>query len=187
MKKHHQLIQRKTWFWTVLASGLCLQFSYTETILPAFFISKDKNKNLVKYDLKVNGDCSLNRDEPFDFYWMSFNDNKFERENMNFIEKHYYGVNLDKTDNQEVKGEVKILKKMNLGMVLTVRLKKNNGKCDVESLVNTKDGEVLLKNIHLQKFDGQKPSELIVIGKNLKSNQDVNLLIDLKKLPRSDD
>jgi Domain of unknown function (DUF4833) len=73
-----------------------------DEVSPLFFIERNKNKNLVQYDIRLTGNSNLANIKPVHVYWILENG---RREELNQMERMYaYGiVHQEKLDQNKVK------------------------------------------------------------------------------------
>ena len=84
----------------------------------AFMIAKDQNQNLVQYDARLDQDCNFDRSEPFDIYWLIWeNDAKLKRESLSFLERGLYGLDYHITAPREMIADVRVFKSRRIAVI----------------------------------------------------------------------
>ena len=70
----------------------------SETFL--FFIQRNRNKNTIVYDARLNTDGNFDRSEPIDVYWRRYNSSNGTRDELKWIEQKFaYGYDSDPDGN----------------------------------------------------------------------------------------
>lgn len=127
----------------------------------ALVVTKEINKNSVHYDVIPNDDCTFDTKNPMNIYWTVFDPekNEYKRENLNFVEKFIYGLEIEMKSSDTLIAEVKALKKKNIRMPMTFKLKKDRRGCRLDRGSD-------LTRIHLQKFLNSKPTQAVLFTRS---------------------
>ncbi|MDR0890792.1 MAG: DUF4833 domain-containing protein [Endomicrobium sp.] len=67
-----------------------------------FTISKNQNKNIVVYDIKLNEKGEIINNNPIEVYWLIYTNKKYIKTSINKLEEKAYGFKLTNKDNQLV-------------------------------------------------------------------------------------
>lgn len=79
-----------------------------------FHIERNKNKNQVHYNLKINKSCSIVSDRPIEGFWIRVENGSNDREEFNMLDKIAYGIAEQKHDGPWVYFTLKALENIKI-------------------------------------------------------------------------
>ena len=113
-----------------------------------FYIQRSMNANTIAYEINVDENNQLNKDQPIHPYWIRYEEDGSNKELSQIERKFAYGVNSEPKHNQEEEFALSLV-----SYPLDIILRKNEqGKYCTYITVNEKD--IMLSNIYFQTEGG---------------------------------
>ncbi len=151
------------------------------TDVHAFSIGKETNNSVVSYDVKMTRDCRIDKDDPLDINWLTpLPNGGVRKDGLNLIEKSLYGMDVEHVDPASLQGEVKAMKSRGVKLTIDIVPVRSSGRCTVKTFVagSKLPSEVAVSSLFLQRFDGQKPSQVAVRGYDSSNGKPVQYVVD---------
>jgi hypothetical protein len=104
-----------------------------------------------------------------------------KRDGLNFIEKALYGIDVKQAKPTSLEGEVKAMKSQGITLVVYIIAKKASNRCLVETRISGSKlpSDVIVDSLYLQRFSGDKPTQVAVRGRASDTGKPVKYIIDL--------
>lgn len=131
-----------------------------------FKIERNKNANIVAYDIRLNPDGSINKKNPIDAYWILYA-KQGQREEITAFEKKAYGFNATDNGDNSYNLVLKAVKNRPMKIVLV------NGEYKAEILINNE--KAYLSSVYVSASDALIPkvSYILLTGTNIHTGEKV--------------
>ncbi len=149
--------------------------AFAQSIKPLFKIERNKNANIVKYDIRMDAEGRIDKKNPMDAYWMLYAD-KGQRAEIGTFEKKAYGYNIKYNDAGYYDLRLKAVENRDLKVYLV----EETPKAEIE--INGKPA--YLSNVYVNAKDGAlgipKVSYYTLSGYDVATGEEVSEQIDVK-------
>ncbi|MDR1941147.1 MAG: DUF4833 domain-containing protein [Endomicrobium sp.] len=125
-------MKSSTFFIALFAQLLCFSgLAYAQTKENLFIIERNKNANVVNYDVNIDSNGVIDKSSPVDSYWMMYAVNG-QREEVSAFEKRAYGYSVSYNENGYFDLSLKAVPDRNIKILLS------DGKPKAEIMINGK-------------------------------------------------